>query len=94
MENSALHAQKLAILSRLIKETSLTLEEALILLKEETENNQVIQPQYPSWRPNPITPWTTPGPILFNEPFSGTNPTTTTAVAFNNTPSTLTADLK
>jgi hypothetical protein len=32
-----LHAQKVAILSRLIKETSLTLEEALLLLKEEEE---------------------------------------------------------
>jgi len=36
MENTApLHAQKVTILSRLIKESSLTLEEALILLKEE-----------------------------------------------------------
>ena len=30
-----LHAQKVAILSRLIKESSLTLEEALLILKEE-----------------------------------------------------------
>jgi len=29
-----LHSQKLAILSRLIKESSLTLEEALLLLKQ------------------------------------------------------------
>jgi hypothetical protein len=37
MENNSetLHVQKVAILSRLIKETSLTLEEALLLLKEE-----------------------------------------------------------
>ena len=37
MENNTqeLHVQKMAILSRLIKESSLTLEEALTLLKEE-----------------------------------------------------------
>jgi hypothetical protein len=37
MENNIqeLHVQKVAILSRLIKESSLTLEEALTLLKEE-----------------------------------------------------------
>jgi|LauGreDrversion4_2_1035121.scaffolds.fasta_scaffold382603_2 hypothetical protein len=35
MENTELHAQKVTILSRLIKESSLTLEEALLLLKEE-----------------------------------------------------------
>lgn len=40
MENT-IHAQKVAILSRLIKESSLTLEEALLLLKEE---GQVMQP--------------------------------------------------
>ena len=37
MENK-LHAEKLAILSRLIKESSLTLEEALLLLKEEEQS--------------------------------------------------------
>jgi hypothetical protein len=36
-----LHAQKVAILSRLIKETSLTLEEALLLLKEEEQEEIV-----------------------------------------------------
>ena len=35
MENQELHAQKVTILSRLIKESSLTLEEALLILKEE-----------------------------------------------------------
>ena len=35
MENQELHAQKVTILSRLIKENYLTLEEALLLLKEE-----------------------------------------------------------
>jgi hypothetical protein len=35
METLDLHAQKVTVLSRLIKESSLTLEEALLLLKEE-----------------------------------------------------------
>lgn len=46
-ENLPLHAQKVAILSRLMKEnTSLTLEESLLLLKDETEeDNQVVDNQ-------------------------------------------------
>ena len=46
-EKVPLHAQKVAILSRLMKEnTSLTLEESLILLKDETvEDNQVVDNQ-------------------------------------------------
>jgi hypothetical protein len=47
MENIApLHAQKVTILSRLIKESSLTLEEALILLKEEEQVKQESAPLY------------------------------------------------
>jgi hypothetical protein len=44
MENNSesLHVQKVAILSRLIKETSLTLEEALLLLKEEDKEEKSI----------------------------------------------------
>jgi hypothetical protein len=44
MENNSetLHVQKVAILSRLIKETSLTLEEALLLLKEEEKEEQPV----------------------------------------------------
>lgn len=44
MENTPLHAQKLAILSRLIKADQLTLEEALLLLKGEEEAPVTIQP--------------------------------------------------
>jgi hypothetical protein len=42
MENNSetLHIQKVTILSRLIKETSLTLEEALLLLKEEEKEKE------------------------------------------------------
>jgi hypothetical protein len=45
MENNTqeLHVQKMAILSRLIKESSLTLEEALTLLKEEEPKQTSVQ---------------------------------------------------
>jgi hypothetical protein len=43
MENKDLHAQKVTILSRLIKESSLTLEEALTLLKEEEPEQTSVQ---------------------------------------------------
>jgi hypothetical protein len=56
METLDLHAQKVTVLSRLIKESSLTLEEALLLLKEEekptltfgTTNGSSSFPVYPS----------------------------------------------
>lgn len=93
MENTELHGQKLAILSRLIKESSLTLEEALVLLQDEpnteaVEPNMVISPWtsqptiYPNWG------GTTPGTIRFgssstNVGIGTINPSTTLAV--NNT---------
>lgn len=40
-----LHAQKVAILSRLIKESSLTSEEALLLLKPEEEEETYVPQQ-------------------------------------------------
>jgi hypothetical protein len=52
MENTSLHTQKVVILSRLIKESSLTLEEALLLLKEEeVEETPVSQPKTWSYQP-------------------------------------------
>ena len=58
-ETIPLHAQKVAILSRLMKEnSSLTLEESLLLLKDETdEDNQVVDnqsnsPNYLKFNPN------------------------------------------
>ena len=51
-----LHAQKVAILSRLIKESSLTLEEALLILKEEEVESTVIST--PGWSTGTTTPWT------------------------------------
>ena len=43
MENQELHAQKVTILSRLIKENYLTLEEALLLLKDEEPKQPSVQ---------------------------------------------------
>ena len=73
MENNSesLHVQKVAILSRLIKETSLTLEEALLLLKEEekelvTVGNATITTSYP-----PLGTWSTgtsPGTTFYSVP--------------------------
>lgn len=54
-EPVSLHQQKVTILSRLIKETSLTLEEALLLLKEE-EQAPVITTT-PLTNPGTINPW-------------------------------------
>lgn len=102
MENPTLHTQKVAILSRLIKESSLTLEEALLLLKEEEE--EVVQEsvqnpvQQQGWFGNPYTittPLTGSGTITVPNGFfttSGTGNITTTT-AFSNTASTPTADL-
>lgn len=96
MEHSELHQQKIQILGRLIKESSLTLEEALLLLQEE----EVVEPT-----PTVVNPGITPGSTWI-APYTGTFPlagsstgtfavngTSTTTTAFLNTPSTLTADL-
>lgn len=90
---STLHKQKITILSRLIKESSLTLEEALLLLQKEEEIEQA--PAAPSWTPGMGTaasPWIQPYTGNPYSPFSGTIPlngngtfVTTTAVPFTNT---------
>lgn len=79
MENQELHAQKVTILSRLIKESSLTLEEALLLLKDEQEE-AVINQTPPmtstgSWStlmPGYITTGTTTMPLGANISFTNT----------------------
>jgi hypothetical protein len=48
MLDKELHAEKVTILSRLIKESSLTLEEALLLLREGEEKEQNIKVPSPS----------------------------------------------
>jgi len=42
MENTELHTEKVKILSRLVKDNALTLEEALLLLKEEEKEEQPV----------------------------------------------------
>ena len=59
MENTSLYSQKVTILGRLIKESSLTLEEALVLLKEE-EVTAPAQTTPSPWIPGTTTPWTQP----------------------------------
>lgn len=104
MENTSLHTQKVAILSRLMKETSLTLEEALLLLQEDEQPAPVFQPSY---IPGTSTPWTNPyygsvtipltGSVTtnastgtYNFGNGGSNTTTTTHTITDSTP---TADL-
>jgi hypothetical protein len=104
MENQELHAQKVTILSRLIKESSLTLEEALLLLKEEDaiEEDVVQEPrQYvpqtgtSTWRTSPSTnPYTVTYPtFLSGISSSGTVPLTGSNVTFTNTIADSSADL-
>lgn len=95
MENQELHAQKVTILSRLIKESSLTLEEALLLLKEEEviEEDVVQEPKYvpqtgtSTWRTTPYT-------VTYPTYLSGTTmPLTGSNVTFTNTIADSSADL-
>lgn len=56
---TALHTEKISILSRLIKESSLTLEEALLLLKEEEQELEDAKPE-------PYVPQTSTGTWIVN----------------------------
>lgn len=56
-----LHSQKITILSRLVKESSLTLQECLLLLKEE-EAIKPVNTIQPINFGGTTTPWTTTGP--------------------------------
>jgi hypothetical protein len=90
-----LHAQKVAILSRLIKESSLTLEEALLILKEEEVESTVVST--PGWSTGTTTPWTVPitNPYVGSGTING-NPitfTTTTSNSLTGSARTFTADL-
>jgi hypothetical protein len=86
MENTTqeLHVQKMAILSRLIKESSLTLEEALTLLKEEEPKPALAQFLTSStgtaYHP-PLGTWSTTGvPTFLSMTGSGTTSITNTIV--------------
>jgi hypothetical protein len=96
MENTELHAQKVTILSRLIKESSLTLEEALLLLKEEEKQESVTvgsggygtvttYPPLGTWSTGINTTYTVP-------PFISMSGATTTTIT-NNTTADDSADL-
>lgn len=103
MDNQELHTQKVTILSRLVKESSLTLEEALLLLKEEDtiEEDVVQEPKYvpqtgtSTWITNPSTnPYTVTYPtFLSGINSSGTVPLTGSNVMFTNTIADTPADL-
>jgi hypothetical protein len=94
METLDLHAQKVTVLSRLIKESSLTLEEALLLLKKEDaiEKDVVQEPKYvpqtgtSTWRTNPYT-------VNYPTYSNGTMPLTGSNVTFTNTIADSSADL-
>jgi hypothetical protein len=69
MTNSTLYNEKLVILNRLIKESTLTLEEAMLLLKEDSPYTTTM----------PFNPLNTPGitlvtPNPFHNPFQGGHP--------------------
>lgn len=89
-----LHSQKLAILSRLIKESSLTLEEALLLLKEEETEVVDNQPHTISNYPPVTTPFTIPYGIRTLSGSGTINPSGIMFTTSNNTlGSSLTASL-
>ena len=93
MENTPLHAQKLAILSRLIKADQLTLEEALLLLKDEDDVPAITpQPwQVPSYPGTGSPYWYGPSTTLPTI-ISNSSPTTTVLNGGTAFPSTLTVN--
>lgn len=89
-----LHQKKIQILGRLIKESSLTLEEALLLLEhEEEEQPAQVAPSFSPWHgttnpyfTQPYTPLTgtitVPNNGSFTTTITGTNLTTTNTAGF------------
>jgi hypothetical protein len=81
MENKDLHAQKVTILSRLIKESSLTFEEALLILKEEEPKQspaQFLTSGSTAYIP-PLGTWSSTGmPTFLSMTGSGTSSITNT----------------
>jgi hypothetical protein len=77
-----LHAQKVAILSRLVKESSLTLEEALLLLKPEEEEEEILtNQQVPVNYPYGNYIYT---PALSTLPLTGTGTTISGSISVTN----------
>lgn len=85
MENTPLHAQKLSILSRLIKADQLTLEEALLLLKDEEKIDWQPLPTSPYAPFNKPYPSTTPYWTIQSTPSSGTFPLTGSCMTYSST---------
>jgi len=87
MENKDLHAQKVTILSRLIKESSLTFEEALLILKEEEPKQPSVQFLNSSTGTAYIPPlgsWSTTGmPTFLSMTGSGSVSSITNTIADN-----------
>jgi hypothetical protein len=91
-----LHAQKVAILSRLIKESSLTLEEALLILKEEEPKQEpinivsggsgstAIYPPMGTWSPTGTWSTTTNYPSFIGSGSTFTNTAVDTSADLNN----------
>lgn len=90
MEDKTLHHKKVAILSRLIKESSLTLEEALLLLKTEDVQESVHNPVQPSWFGGTTTPYTIPltHPVTHGTGVTTISSANSTGVVLNTTGST------
>lgn len=88
METQELHAQKVTILSRLIKESSLTLEEALLLLKEE---EQIEEPKTEFVPQTSTSTWTTYPTFLSGIPSATIS--SSGSITFNNTIADSSADL-
>lgn len=86
MENQELHAQKVTILSRLIKENYLSLEEALLLLKDEEpiqSSVQFISSGSTAYIP-PLGTWSSTGiPTFLSMTGSGTTTSITNTAVDN-----------
>lgn len=82
--NSELHTKKVTILSRLVKESTLTLEEALLLLQDEHEEETVKETPKSGIHYVPYTPYT--GTTIFGGSVTaGTTFTTSSPTADLNT---------
>lgn len=61
-----IHEQKIELLGRLIKENKVTLDEALLLLKESNEQSEILPISVPTsnyWHTSHLTNWA----LRFNE---------------------------
>lgn len=81
-----LHARKIEILSRLVKADQITLDEALLLLKDESpEENQVVTTPFPTTYPGLAPYWYNTPSVLHRS--SGTVPADLDTITTSNIPS-------